>query len=264
MKAQAEHVLDDKENLPIPLPPAHRRLSKLSHIPQQGSSPLFSLPVEIRLQIYSYVLAPPGVVHLFLRRRRVGHVRCTSTNVDIDQARTCMANQVDVLYEHKHYDFPPSSLTLALLMTCRAIYQEAVDILYTQNVFDVNHPQTFVYFARTVPSQRLASVASLHVTWAHDLHPYYIVDYCDSPQHWWGPLWEIAATQMPGLKHLRLRLDGVRYYIGWDTEEHLLQPLLPLRGLQSFELDRARLSESDNSKVSEIGDNIKDIICAPP
>ncbi|EKG14342.1 hypothetical protein MPH_08522 [Macrophomina phaseolina MS6] len=184
-----------------------------------------------------------------------------------------MADLVDVSTYHKHYELQSSSANTALLRTCRAIYQEAVDVLYSANTFDASHPQTFVCFARTIPPQRLASISSLQVAWLSWWTPLGYESergFSDGAPIWWKPLWEIAATQMPGLKHVRLHLHKIEKYSWREAEELLLRDLLPLRGLSSFNLERTGFPEPTllvtgevRPVFSDLGSKIKDIVCAP-
>jgi hypothetical protein len=67
---------------------------------------LLSLPAELRLRIYSFALAPTGSIYLHR----------TST---------------------KRYAVTPSTISPALLATCRQINYEASGVLYTENVVHI-------------------------------------------------------------------------------------------------------------------------------
>lgn len=60
---------------------------------------------------------------------------------------------------------------LALLQTCRQVYRECIELLYSQNTFDVNHPQTLAFLERTIRPNRLAAIRSLQLSWKRAAYP---------------------------------------------------------------------------------------------
>lgn len=54
---------------------------------------------------------------------------------------------------------------LPLLQVCRIVYTEAISILYANNIFDINHLDTFVYLQQTVLPERLNRIRILNFTW---------------------------------------------------------------------------------------------------
>jgi hypothetical protein len=113
-----------------------------------------------------------GVLHLVQPPKRLGHIRCTrrdalsADNRHFDLSRACFSAGVQTYHRCEISD-PPTSIDVctALLKTCRKVYREAVDILYNTNSFDINHPTTLHFFARTMRPQGLKSIRYLQITW---------------------------------------------------------------------------------------------------
>ncbi|EOD44975.1 hypothetical protein UCRNP2_8330 [Neofusicoccum parvum UCRNP2] len=296
----------DKKYAPRPLRPDHRprpltACGPARPLDPQPASPLFRLPAELRLRIFHEVLGG-NVLHLLLKPRRVGHVVCNDG--DGDAGRRCIATSMEsrehVFFDgyttrsktiHKTYDpdscadrkafaiaghsLPQSTLSISLLLSCRRAYCEAIDILYKDNVFDFNHPQTFVLFAGTILPHRLASIRSLQVLWAHRAGD---ESYMSSPREWWTQLWADVATRkrMPELRHVSLCIEWRYRSQESGQEEIILSPMAKyLRGLKSFDMFIATeqpfyLSDSQDDAgedrgrpASDLGKRITGIVCAP-
>lgn len=83
---------------------------------------LFDLPVELRLRIYEYVVAPTGNVYFCAK----GALRGLPSLIPI-------VKEQQQKYKYRFH----AKLTLELLRTCRQIYREARDILFDCNTFFV-------------------------------------------------------------------------------------------------------------------------------
>ncbi|KAH0183772.1 hypothetical protein KCU90_g27562, partial [Aureobasidium melanogenum] len=94
--------------------------------PSVSSSPLFRLPRDLRLQIYSYLL--------------------TSSQ--------------NILWPVEHQSH---SLNPQLLRTCRSIYEEAAHVLYQTNTLAFAHPSDANMFAHALSNRSFASLIP-HVT----------------------------------------------------------------------------------------------------
>ncbi|KAF7510830.1 hypothetical protein GJ744_005930 [Endocarpon pusillum] len=98
------------------------QLADISSTPTMAptsSSPFLSLPPEIRMMIYRYLLSKKltkTVVHIKKELFR--------------QPKTCSRDKATPTV--------PTTLSSQLLRVCRQIYHEAVAILYSENVFKVN------------------------------------------------------------------------------------------------------------------------------
>ncbi|OJD34864.1 uncharacterized protein BKCO1_2000090 [Diplodia corticola] len=125
----------------------------------------------------------------------------------------------------------PSSHSLGLLpllLTCRAAYRESVATLYAANLFDANHPQTLVLFARATPPRRLASVRALQLRWSWRLRerpglraPGPIPAAPGQQQRgsgWWGEWWGGCSSSPPPSSLVEAdRADGVEAGAGTGT-----------------------------------------------
>ena len=135
------------------------------------------------------------------------------------------------------------SYGIALLLTCRQIHEEAVDLLYSTNNFIIYDFPTFETFARSVPPQRVNAIRSLRVHWSpntsigypHDRTPQY-----DLPLDL-DSFWEIVIG-MKSLRNLGVYFEA--YYEVWQNsfdyeawEVRRLEPLRRLRGLSYFKLE---------------------------
>lgn len=291
-----------------------------SPLDTQQDSPLFKLPAELRLRIYHEVLGgnvfhlllkPHRVGHVLCDERPKTYPATDDLPevVQRDPERKCLANRqfpdagsIPGSYgrgfktRHKTSDpdscagrkmhslsgylLRKSDFSLSLLLSCRRLYCEAIDTLYKDNVFDINHPQTFVLFADTILPQRLALIQSLQLLWAHpplDLDR----EFESSPDPWWRDLWTKVATQkrMPALRHVSLRVEW--WSSSWPKldMENIVAPMLAhLRGLRSFEISimqqrpfelEDNINGQDNvsdevRKAFELASGLKKVLCAPP
>lgn len=138
----------------------------------------------------------------------------------------------------------------ALLKSCRQIYHEAIDLLYSTNTFVLNDIPTMMMFSKSVLRRRLNAIRSLRLVWSpRFIAPYPYVESNLPAIHiidcfeWggniqWTRFWEVI-TGMQGLKELYIHLEYqvvFRLHEESHTEEHILRPLLKLRGLRRFEL----------------------------
>lgn len=193
---------------------------------------LNKLPLEIRLQIYEYVLGG-NLIHLIQIPRRIAHVRCRASRVP-DHLRECRpASRIP----NHPWLRSVSSANLAFLKTCRQIYMEAISILYTTNTFDINQLSTFLFFSKSILSDRLRCITSLHLRWnlgSNFVHYGPKKNYQD-----WNSFWELLATQMPGLRHLRISLScrSSMIPVPLSIAEPWVAPMCQVRRLRSVEIE---------------------------
>ncbi|KAL2831039.1 hypothetical protein BJY01DRAFT_226792 [Aspergillus pseudoustus] len=224
---------------------------------QYQSILLSNLPLEVRELIYEHtsyfpdqvgsVVAQRGLdVHIFSHagklvwRRRSG----------IDGSG-CSSHCYRKFYPHT----PRSLNLLALVLTCRRIYSEAIDILYSRNTFVFRNLTAITSFLSNVLPQRLNCIRALRLKW---LFRDYEVDIPDGTgasysavvkkpfDRRWDALREILlSTRMSGLRKLHITLQGdfLRGHGAWD--EQIFEPMRRMQGLREFEVEANWMPTAD-------------------
>jgi hypothetical protein len=257
-----------KDRTPPQIPSIRRQISisygqrhRTLHLPwtprseaiTQTCSFLAKLPFELRLHIYRYAIGD-STIHMVELKQRLAHVECSKRKT-LDIERACIPHG-DKAQTHPTWsddqlgwDFDALLGTrVALLQTCRQIYAEAIDLLYSTNVFDFATAETFNFFVRTILPIRLATIRSLSIgLFTTDdvaqtiirtprnntpYHPYY----CCNLARDWDPMWETIKTKMYGLKHLHVVLYGPEFDDP-KVQEMLAKPIDGLKGLDMFDLE---------------------------
>ena len=89
-------------------------------------------------------------------------------------------------------------------------------------------------FSRSIRKDRLELITSMHISCPAD-------DVENVGLQYWRPTWEIIATQMPGLKDMKVRLVKVHFPpLELALEEDWVKPMLEVRGLRRFEFELAQ------------------------
>lgn len=210
-------------------------ISTLSVAEDSGiqKSRLSLLPLEIRREIYGYVLGREEnclvLLPFKIRAVPLPHPIVTKGNA-IHPARNVTK------YESSFWPHRP-----ALLRTCRQVYQEAVNLLYSANVFVIKHTLILNSFAKRVHPARLNAIRSLRVSiqqqgWCTscecDRHAS-----CILPQQAWRLCWETIA----GMQHLTTLHVDIDYpmskHRGQLDCQMMLRDLMALRGIAHFSLE---------------------------
>lgn len=122
-------------------------------------------------------------------------------------------------------------------------------MLYATNAFDFNDLTTFVFFARSILPQRLASITTLHLAW--DLTSnVWRHGYVDSHQLWKN-FWQIVAEEMHGLRELVLRLKRGSPGVKISRHEPWVRPMCEVRGLRSARVEVEHV-EKEKAEVKEL------------
>jgi len=224
------HGFDKMENrrkfyasMPKPLPRKRRTLSTYTEGATISRTGLFGrLPYELRRMIYVCILGNDLVrVTCVWGKKRFGHFDSNDLAYTFDRTR--------------------SKSKVALLKTCRQIYIEAMEVLYTTNTFgfsfNKNNLEPHGYFPSTIRPSRLASITSLRIDCEVDTFDSFERE---SAKGNWQLLWGEIATKMPGLKELTMRLpESTRHNSNFrfGLEEEWLKPILEVRGLENFTFD---------------------------
>ena len=146
-----------------------------------------------------------------------------------------------------------SSLDLALLQSCRQIYTEAIDIMYTTNLFDLDDVSTLLYLSQTIRPQRFAAIKYLQFKWVFGLPPFASPEtkkptWFPNDDATWATFWHLIETRMPGLLEFTFAIQAD--YVYWSLDEGWVQPLLRVRGLKVFRL------EQYHAKNTAVGPNV--------
>lgn len=233
--------------IPNPLPERtqkHRALSlPRNNRPQsQGGEFFAKFPYEIRRMIYIYVLGDE-IIHLDhpSTKPRIAHYRCEWITED-------GGSRMDNGGYHSHNAYGPMSKDfrqgkMGLVKTCRAIYIEATDILYTTNTFSVQtcaNLEIFIWFTQSIRPCRLASITDVYINMLADCFAPFWTDLGPGSRFWdfirdWGRVWTIMATRMPALRIVRVRLRRTAQELGLSTDEDWMRPMLRVRGLKRFD-----------------------------
>lgn len=238
-----------KATKPKPLSQKRRTLS-ISFDPKlNAQSPLLSLPAELRLQIYNYVLGGKRI-HLLSMPKSVGHIQCYSSH-KISRVCNCIPEtKLNMSAAEKSLGgFGPSMN--GILGTCRQVYTEAVEILYNTNTFSINNLWTLIDFSKAIPSQRLAGVTRLQIEWnlrKLPLNPALRPSRGGEVKYennLWETFWDVVAHGMSGLVDVRIKLT-VSAAADCNLELGWVKPLLQVHGLKRCNI-RMHLREEDNS-----------------
>ncbi|KAF2817983.1 uncharacterized protein BDZ99DRAFT_24991 [Mytilinidion resinicola] len=220
-------------------PPSPSRPSntKQSNNPQV-QSPLFSrLPLEIRKMIYEEAIGK-SVIHLEIRDHRyvVGHALCPEPKSGKCGCRYCRyltcrrirktANPLPYLFSHTLCPEPEQGKCgcrylkrrgarktmnpLPLLLSCRMIYSEAIDLLYSSNSFAFRHDAggPLVILPDLLLPQRFHAIRSLSLFWVPDF--WVSLDPPSRLTEEWEFAWKVIAS-MKGLQtvYVDLAQDGL-------------------------------------------------------
>lgn len=221
------------ENAPQPLPVDRaRRLSTLpARTTQTQCNFLTRLPLEVRQEVYTYVLGG-NLAHVVCKDRRLAHVRCKD-NRETDFVRCCRFATVGTCHDRASQLASTSNGNVALLRSCIQVYMEAVELLYYSNTFDFDHQDLFLFFTRSILPPRLALIKHVHLNLAI---PKTRTDFLWGTNGW-CLMWQVIGRDLPGLRHLRVRL------VGWTGErfpsvdEWWMESILGLRNLKTFSLE---------------------------
>ena len=199
------------------------------------------LPLEIRQEIYAYVLGR-DMFRLISVPWKVTTAADIFGNVSMTQAH------FDPEGKEKK---PPRGI--ALLQTCRKIYHESINLLYSTNTFVVHDFATMTTFAKSIPARHLNLIRSLRICYSPTTSISYkhrrTKQYDLPTGEGWEEFWEMIAS-MEGLKILDVQLERYFEFLPEDEEGKklveytTLKPLQRVRGLTHFQLMVAYLHKN--------------------
>ncbi|KAH7092043.1 hypothetical protein FB567DRAFT_435680 [Paraphoma chrysanthemicola] len=151
------------------------------------------LPLEIRRMIYARTLGGASI-HLATYNGKPSAMECWRDE--------CLCDYFDPLLEKK------LSFGTGLLRTCRVIYSEAVEYLYSANQFclstDRDEIPTLEHLSWYFLPQRLSQIRDMRIHWPLDSYHFFLSpDVFPMPQVAWARSWE-ALSRLTGLQRLHI------------------------------------------------------------
>lgn len=255
---------------------------------------LLQLPSEILEMILLEVLGG-NIFHIIQCRGRLGHIRCKryhdinhapGADCDYDIPRECIPAHQRHRYMTwewtRSYHARPTSLrsdsSFAILRTCRRLYNLGIPILYSHNIFDINHPETLLYLSQTIVPARFESIKYLQIDVNHAMCAYdnsawadiVSTDVAISERPGWIKCLDLVEG-MKGLENLRLRMD-VEWMYGHmtyqrDDEFRLLKGMLEdlkltsVTRLRKFDVETCG-SYFGGRRAELLLDSVRGVICA--
>lgn len=165
------------------------------------------LPLDIRMVIYDMVLGGMSFHLGNPNESKGGRILCyickRPKSIDDDNHQICFAPSDRRPSSAPREDHAEATGLLPLLVTCRQIYSEAIETLYTANTFEFWQNQfAFRFLKVMLPPQRLRCIR--HFRWAMQFphHP----NINTRSQRDWSDLFSFFANETCGLQHLYLKL----------------------------------------------------------
>ncbi|KAK4995822.1 hypothetical protein LTR66_004451 [Elasticomyces elasticus] len=226
--------LPGRERRAISNPPLSRRRPVRS--PREGfdgsraECGFFLLPWELREQIWDDLICPGEKLHIVQLKNRLAFLpRDLQDTLTIESAKRTMP------------EAEPGLLTL--LKTSRRMYNEAIEQIYTKNIFYFTESNVVTSFVRTVIPQRLQIIRHVVIEVKHlMLEGGSTFAHVAFNKRIWTRMCK-ALAQMTGLRTLRilLRIGQITWkHSGWsgvdDTKwpKRILDPLMKLEARDSF------------------------------
>lgn len=195
----------------------------------QSCTLLARLPFEIRMQIWIYTIGN-RLFHIDLLPGRLGSRPCRGRPPN---ASFCNRAYVVEFGRPLACDYGIAERTgiIPFLQTCRQIYTEAIDVLYSHNTFDISELATMKYLIQGVPRQRICVIQNLHVHFhAALLHPQW-----PSPTMelggTWELFWRLTFSELVKLRSIHIFInthptdvgdfETRKIYHGWSRRQEL-------------------------------------------
>ena len=163
------------------------------------------LPLDVRMIIYDMVLG--GMVfHITTNesKSRILSLICKRpAHLNDETHQDCFALPPTRPSSAPRHDYPQATGLLPMLVTCRRIYSEAIDTLYSANIFEFwENRVAFKFLKSMLPSSRLPSIRRFRWDMQIPHHP----NLSGRSQRDWSDLFSFFANETSGLQHLYLKL----------------------------------------------------------
>ena len=164
--------------------------------PNLQRSRLLQLPAEIRREIWTYAFGYKQVHISYERGEQLALFRNPQTHA----LRFSHRFRLHLTAYVAHPCF--------LLRTCRQVYSETIDLLYSTAVFKFEDATSLILFSRKIAAERLVRIQTLHLVWRDS--------YGNELLTWmWRRVCDVLAWEMPGLRVFHLRLRRVDRCLEW-------------------------------------------------
>ncbi|CAI6335591.1 unnamed protein product [Periconia digitata] len=191
----------------------------------QSQSPIFKLPIELRLRIYSYAL---GDADEYTQIAFIGGYNFT-------YFREPEKDMFTPLQRRR----PANRRLTALIKTCKKIHDEAVEVLYTHNKFTliVDASRNDLKLKKFLSELNPTSLARIrHLSLLVVFRQNYVRWYAKNNEPKKMKTWEEnceAARQLTGLQHLTVTVYGIEHNESTTHSLWALQFLCPLKSLRA-------------------------------
>ncbi|KAF2259738.1 hypothetical protein CC78DRAFT_620782 [Lojkania enalia] len=179
---------------------------------QVGACDFYSLPYEIRQIIWRYTLGGHHI-HIVKRKGRLGNVYCAANDPMSPDHRDLCTQSRD---NHGFYiptSWPQDARPLSLITSCRQIYSETIDILYSLNMFSFSFEElgNLEIFLDNLLPHRRKQISAIHITISlieHRIYPSRAFSRPWEKPHnatgvtWWKSC--IALRSLPSLRSLTI------------------------------------------------------------
>ncbi|KAK6511705.1 hypothetical protein TWF481_000611 [Arthrobotrys musiformis] len=258
-----------KINFPL-IPKKDEKEVELGDPYPQLKSKLLQLPGEIRDLIYQYALGG-HTFHIIKPTNRLRHARCktpflpdsdsklwaSGPGAESDHTRACIPppyNRASTYEKPERVDkldmFVFSSG--ALIRSCRRVYLEASDYLYSTNMFCLNTLDMLFHLRNSISPRHFKLIRHLQITHQVTHFEQFVSErkasrkiplYPPYDNQTWSEVWRIISEEMTGLKDLRVRAFGENISIRTTRVWRLcmLEEMRKVRGLDYFSFDSDNL-----------------------
>ncbi len=191
---QKLHILSGSEQTPQPYL-------------QEQSAFLSVLPLDVRMIVYEMVLG--GMLfHIGteenIKNRMFTHICLRSDQSMEANHQDCFKPTIKRPSSAPRDDYPQATGFLPLLVTCRRIYTEAIDVLYSANTFDFWQNRVAFHFLKVMlPPQRLGSIRRFRWDMQIPHHP----NVNSRSRRDWSDLFAFFSREMTGLQNLHIKVN---------------------------------------------------------
>ncbi|KAH8650923.1 hypothetical protein BGZ60DRAFT_421108 [Tricladium varicosporioides] len=176
--------------------PKRRALS--FHVPfdeQKSKSPLLCLPQEIKDMIMEFVTGGM-VIHWWIEERKMRGARC------LIEGQMCQQNCRRYIKNYGPNPWPIMGF-FGMLLSCRQMYSDTMQFMYTTNTFDTCDVDVVAYLPTLLPPSRILDLQRFSFRWALKGPPRLPPP---NKRKAWFQTWKVLA-EMKGLVELRIELS---------------------------------------------------------